>query len=422
MKKTKLTILILLTTCFLIKAQVQWEELIVEMKRPVSGAQAVVLNNKIYVIGGYSSIDQKNVNWIQEFDPNTFSWTQVGEMKANRKGFFVAKSSASIFFIGGIEENLSYIYNLEFWNPSKPDTTLITGNEKNFNRIFATGNYSDNKLYLFGGFSNPNVSDTTTLSYFIEYDLQNNIILKNNNFIYNGTNFPNQQMSAIVGNSIYIFGGTLNGLLKSIYEYKIDSNEFIDFSSDLSSPRAGGTAVRDEYSNNVYLIGGFDEGNAALAVVEKFNPVVDANNIESAPSLINERTNPAAVFYEGSIYVFGGQDVGGNVVKKIEKLDLYAVTEIDDFKTVPYSISLKQNYPNPFNPTTVIAYEISNKSFVNLKVFDVLGNEVKELINENKQPGYYEVQFNAEDLTSGIYFYQLKAGNFYETKKMVVLK
>lgn len=421
MRKNYLIILLLFLVSFPAAAQVKWE-VIGNMQRPVSGAQAVVLNNKIYVIGGYSSIDQKTVNWIQEFDPNTYTWKQVGEMKANRKGFYVAKSLASIFFIGGIEESSPYIYNLEFWNPSNPSNTLLTGNENNFNRIFATGNYSDNKLYLFGGFSSPNVSDSTTLSYFIEYDLQNNRVLTDSNFNYVSNDFPNQQMSAIVENNIYIFGGTLNGLLKSIHEYNTVTNEFVEFGSELSSPRAGGAAVKDENSNNVYLIGGFDEGNAALSVVEVFNPINESNNIQSASSLVNKRTNPAAVFYEGSIYVFGGQDVGGNVVKEIEKLELYPVTTGIESESLPHSISLNQNYPNPFNPTTVIGYEITERSYISLKVFDILGNEVIELVNGFKQPGHHEVQFNADELTSGIYFYRLKSGNILKTKKMVVIK
>jgi len=83
---------------------------------------------------------------------------------------------------------------------------------------------------------------------------------------------------------------------------------------------------------------------------------------------------------------------------------------------------LYHNYPNPFNPTTKINYQISEISFVTLKVFDVLGKEVATLVNEEKTAGSYEVDFNAEGLTSGIYFYTLSAGSFNETKKMIILR
>ncbi len=89
---------------------------------------------------------------------------------------------------------------------------------------------------------------------------------------------------------------------------------------------------------------------------------------------------------------------------------------------VPTEYILKQNYPNPFNPSTKIEYGISEQSFVDLRVYDILGNEVAGLVKEEKPVGSYEVEFDATSLPSGIYFYQLQAGSFVETKKMVLMK
>ncbi len=83
---------------------------------------------------------------------------------------------------------------------------------------------------------------------------------------------------------------------------------------------------------------------------------------------------------------------------------------------------LEQNYPNPFNPSTRIRYSIPNSEFVTLKVFDVLGNEVARLVNEDKPAGSYEINFSASQLSSGLYFYTISAGNFVETKKMILLR
>ncbi len=83
---------------------------------------------------------------------------------------------------------------------------------------------------------------------------------------------------------------------------------------------------------------------------------------------------------------------------------------------------LSQNYPNPFNPNTVISYRLSVTSKVMLKVYDVLGNEVATLVNEQKPAGSYEISFEGSDLPSGIYFYQFQSGIFIETKKMTLLK
>jgi len=93
----------------------------------------------------------------------------------------------------------------------------------------------------------------------------------------------------------------------------------------------------------------------------------------------------------------------------------------------PKEFSLSQNYPNPFNPSTKIKYTIpsvgtSLMKFVQLKVFDVLGNEVATLVNEEKPSGYCEVTWNAVDLPSGIYFYRIRVGSFVDTKKMILIR
>jgi photosystem II stability/assembly factor-like uncharacterized protein len=89
---------------------------------------------------------------------------------------------------------------------------------------------------------------------------------------------------------------------------------------------------------------------------------------------------------------------------------------------LPAEFSLLQNYPNPFNNSSVIRYSIPNYTQVTLKIFNTLGEEIETFVNQEKPAGIYEVTFNASDLASGIYFYQLKAGSFIDTKKMILLK
>ena len=88
----------------------------------------------------------------------------------------------------------------------------------------------------------------------------------------------------------------------------------------------------------------------------------------------------------------------------------------------PYNFYLFQNYPNPFNPSTKISYSVASLSRVILKVYDILGREVVVLVNEEKPTGRHEVNFNASSLASGVYFYQIKAGSFIQTKKLMLLK
>jgi mannosyl-glycoprotein endo-beta-N-acetylglucosaminidase len=95
--------------------------------------------------------------------------------------------------------------------------------------------------------------------------------------------------------------------------------------------------------------------------------------------------------------------------------------EIND-NPIPTSFTLSQNYPNPFNPSTRINYSVPYNSFIKIKLYDILGNEVAKLVNEEKSAGNYSITYNASKLSTGIYFYQLTADNFIEMKKMVLIK
>ena len=120
-------------------------------------------------------------------------------------------------------------------------------------------------------------------------------------------------------------------------------------------------------------------------------------------------------------------ELKGCIIDEVVYGDTTTVGVDNDETQIVSEFKLEQNYPNPFNPNTVISYQLPVTSNVTLKVYDILGNEIATLVNEEKQPGTYEVEFNVGtsrnlSLTSGIYFYQLKAGSFIQTKKMVYLK
>ena len=101
-------------------------------------------------------------------------------------------------------------------------------------------------------------------------------------------------------------------------------------------------------------------------------------------------------------------------------------SEIDNEN--PSEFLLNQNYPNPFNPSTTIHYKIpllgedERGGLVTLKIYDILGREIETLVNEQEEPGTYEVTWYASDQPSGVYFYRLTAGNYSETKKMILLR
>jgi hypothetical protein len=133
---------------------------------------------------------------------------------------------------------------------------------------------------------------------------------------------------------------------------------------------------------------------------------------------------------ENKIYVAGGHE--GPPLVFLASCEEY-VPDLSGMEyesdLFPDKIELKQNYPNPFNPSTVISYQIpaslnpsKGGTLVTLKVYDILGSEVALLVNEEQPAGKYQVEFDASELSSGIYFYQLTAGEFIQTKKMVLIR
>jgi len=130
---------------------------------------------------------------------------------------------------------------------------------------------------------------------------------------------------------------------------------------------------------------------------------------------------------ESHFYSFVDGDINsGTYLYRLKQIDFSGKYEYSKEINVevihPLEFTLEQNYPNPFNPSTTINYEIAEQRLVNLKVFDILGNEVAVLVNEEKNTGSYEVDFDATGLSSGIYFYKLQAGDFVQTKKMILLR
>ncbi|MFC2103707.1 alpha/beta fold hydrolase, partial [Bacteroidota bacterium] len=130
--------------------------------------------------------------------------------------------------------------------------------------------------------------------------------------------------------------------------------------------------------------------------------------------------------YEFHSYAGGHSDqLQNRFPVSLDFLNSAMVTSTEEsllFDGTPDDYILAQNFPNPFNPSTRITYSIPHRSFVSLKVYDVLGNEVAELVSEENLAGNHEIRFNAGNLSSGLYFYKLIAGDYVSTKKMILLK
>ena len=226
-------------------------------------------------------------------------------------------------------------------------------------------------------------------------------------------------------NDINIFAGTSGGIFRS-------SNNGTNWqavntgltNSDVYCFAVSGTNIFAGTRGGVFL-----STNNGSSWTEVNEGLMNTNISALAVNADNIFAGTSTVWYSGPI----GQGIWRRALSEV-------ITSIDEFSLeIPKNFILYQNFPNPFNPTTKIKYTIPNYNgpllggvrggLITLKVYDVLGREAATLVNETKQPGEYEVEFNAANLPSGVYFYQLKvvpfgrqAGEFISTRKMILIK
>jgi hypothetical protein len=176
-----------------------------------------------------------------------------------------------------------------------------------------------------------------------------------------------------------------NGMLTSLLTQKRVTDQWVDYS-------------KAEYSNDVY-----------------------GNNILGKYYLWS---NNSWILTSGNISLFyNNSENSQNIQASMATATYMYITSADEAETTtPGTFSLSQNFPNPFNPVTTISFTIAQPGNVNLVIFDVLGNKIKTVVDEEKTPGKYEVKFEADNLPSGIYFYRLQKSKDVLSRKMILLK
>ena len=221
----------------------------------------------------------------------------------------------------------------------------------------------------------------------------------------NGTNWSqtslnNRAVGSLAVNGNYIFAGTGNF---GVYASSNNGTDWIQ------------TSLNDQ---SVYALA--INGNYVFAGSSTTGVYVSSNNGTDW----TQRTEGIGNLYVRSLcvfnnYIFAGTDFNGVYRRPLSEL-LTGIQTISEM--VPVNYSLLQNYPNPFNPTTNVQFSIINVQLVTLKVFDILGRDVATLVNEQLQPGKYEVTFDGSNYSSGIYFYKLSTTEFTDTKRMLMIK
>jgi hypothetical protein len=213
---------------------------------------------------------------------------------------------------------------------------------------------------------------------------------------------------------------TYNKQTKVFSDWKIESVGFKFLSGDVNSLNT--FMYYSGYNNDTTFWTWLTNGKIdTMLVIDPTNPNVD--DPVMIPSF-NSKALPvgdSAIYYVAVGYGADKYKMAANMQLAQQKYS--QLTGVgSESKYFPSDYSLKQNYPNPFNPSTKIAYQIPKSGHVTLKVYNALGKEVATLVNEDKSVGKYTLDFNGQGLSSGIYFYSIHSGSFFETKKMMLLK
>jgi len=194
------------------------------------------------------------------------------------------------------------------------------------------------------------------------------------------------------------------------------TNIWFDAAGDMLVSDYNGTAVKRFDSEGIY-VSDFLTGLSNSEGVDFFpnGNILIGNGATSSVKLFDNAGN----YIEDFISSGAGNLLTPNAVVIREN---NAVSVSGSGNSFINNYTLEQNYPNPFNPGTIISFSIPNSGFTQLKIYDALGTEINSLVNEYKQSGNYDIEFNAENLPTGIYFYRLISGNYSDTKKMILLK
>jgi len=349
---------------------------------------------------------------------NEFKFNTTAEATSNGGAICITDAGGTSITIDGnlIEGNeSSHGGGLMMYGPldaSIINNLFVANNADFFGGAINFANMTESSSSSIGKFGRGVKKNTKDLPQTMQYALP---VIINNTFAGNtaqsgGALFNIANTDMVILNSIFWENEALVGM--DIYQY---SNTEVNVSySDIESDSIFGnwTGVGNIYENPLFVnasTGDFHLQDASLCI----GAGIDSLNI-------------SGTFYHCPQFCYYGgiRPNPANTIPDIGACESPRETpnSVNNQILIPSEYSLTQNYPNPFNPSTTIKYGIPERKLVELKVYDILGREVITLVNEELDAGYYQVNFNAAHLSSGVYLYQLKTGGFIETKKMLLIR
>jgi N-acetylneuraminic acid mutarotase len=375
------------------------------------------VNGKIYAIGGWDG--ERALGIVEEYDPITNTWIYKIPMKTRRHSFSTSVVNSKIYAIGGAsylgEIGLSIV---EEYDPTTDTWTtkkdMLTG------RSILSTSVVNGKIYAVGGGLGPN----QWWSAFVEeYDPATDTWTQKKNM-------PTARWglrTCTVNDKIYAIGGANTS--GAGFQGGLHTVEVYDPVTDTWESRADMPTRRLYFSASVvdgkiYAIGGNPNYGICISTVEEYNPATD--KWKEKTNMPTTRWGLSSSTINGKIYAIGGStlpDWSDLPIATVEEYDpLSDPTSLKDFFVRHLTqFSLHQNYPNPFNPSTTIEFSLPTSALVTMKIHNIIGEEITTLVSEKLAAGKYEYKWDASNMPSGIYFYKIKAGNFTDLKKMVLL-
>lgn len=360
-------------------------EYITPLPVPMRLNSAARLGDKLYTMGGFDTTET-GLKKFYEYDTNTNLWAELSELPdAIILHKAISYQDSIIYIIGGMKSdstiflNRVLLYNIH--TQQFREATPLPEPRANFalaivnNSIFLTGGY----------FNSDSLSNKTIIATIDPFD---NAQLTYSFGVDSGSNYPIQVHSHFgypkANDSINFFGGSITTAFSPVN----DSYTFIVSQNIFNTEDIIPDSLSAFYAGYNYSIINFGSNSVMTIVI--------AGGVRHGP------------FITGRTWVYK------------DTLSITAITENEI--NLPSCFILEQNYPNPFNPSTVIGWQLQGSGYVSLKIYDVLGNEVVTLIDDELSAGNHKIEFNASSLSSGVYFYTLTAGEFTDTKKLLLLK
>jgi N-acetylneuraminic acid mutarotase len=340
-----------------------------------------VVGNEVVVGGDFTSAGGVSANRVARFNTQTNTWSTLGTGSQNGVlGFVTALAVVGNevvvggFFTsaGGVSANSVARFNTQ----TNTWSTLGTGSSNGVLGAVAALAVVGNEVFVGGGFTQAGgVSANSVARFNTQTNTWSTLGTGSSNGV-SGDSLPSVNALAVVGNEVYV-GGTFTSAggvrANRVARFNTQTNTWSTLGTGSQNGVNGFVTALAVSGNEVVVGGAFTEAGGVRAIcVARWN----------------------------------------SGTSRVEQLS----------PTAPKTFLLEQNYPNPFNPSTTIRYQLPVASEVKLEVYDVLGKKVATLVSERQAAGYYQYVWNANGLTSGVYFYRLQAGGFVETKKMMLVK